>query len=97
MGLDLVELIMRFEEEFETEIPDLIASTLQTPRDVIDYLLSKPEIQNKGTTREAIVEKVWLIIEDEIGINPNEFNEDSFFMKICILIENIYKYERKTI
>ena len=42
MGLDLVELVMRFEEEFETEIPDQIAARLFTPKDVINYLMSKP-------------------------------------------------------
>lgn len=80
MGLDLVELIMRFEEEFETEISDQVAATLFTPRDIIDYLYNRPEIRNKGQTRESITAKVWLIIEDEIGIDPDEFHEDSRFI-----------------
>lgn len=75
MGLDLVELVIRFEEEFETEISDKVAGELQTPRDVINFLISTPEIRNKGTTREDIAKKVWLIIEDEIGIDISEYNE----------------------
>ena len=81
MGLDLVELVMRLEEEFETEIPDQVASTLLTPKNVIDFLNSKPEIRNKGMTREALAQKVWVIIEDEIGIDISEYNEDSRFIE----------------
>ena len=81
MGLDLVELVMRFEEEFETEIPDQVASTLLTPKDVIDYLIAKPEIRNKGMTPQSITQKVWLIIEDEIGIDVSEYNENSRFIE----------------
>jgi len=80
MGLDLVELVMRFEEEFETEIPDQIASTLLTPKDVIDYLTTKSEPGNKGMTRESVAQKVWLIIEDEIGIDISKYNENSRFI-----------------
>jgi len=80
MGLDLVELIMRFEEEFETEIPDQIASILFTPKDVVDYLITKPEIRNKEMTRESVTQKVWLIIEEEIGIDISKYDENSRFV-----------------
>jgi hypothetical protein len=80
MGLDLVELMMRFEEEFETEIPDQVASTLLTPKNVIDYLITKSEIKNKAMTRENVAQKVWLIIEDEIGIDISKYDENSQFV-----------------
>ena len=81
MGLDLVELVMRFEEEFETEIPDQIAAQLFTPKDVINYLMSQPEIRNKGMTKENVAMKVWVIIEDEIGIDGSKYNENSRFIE----------------
>lgn len=81
MGLDLVELVMRFEEEFETNIPDEAAGTLFTPGDTIDYLMTKPEVRNKFATRDAVAQKVWLIIEDEIGIDVSEYNEKSRFIE----------------
>lgn len=37
-SLDLVELIMTMEEEFETEISDEDAEKLVTVKDVIDYI-----------------------------------------------------------
>ncbi|MEG0797929.1 MAG: acyl carrier protein [Acidaminococcaceae bacterium] len=39
-SLDIVELIMAFEEEFNVEIPDEIAEKIRTVKDAVD-LLSK--------------------------------------------------------
>jgi acyl carrier protein len=40
-SLDVVELIMAFEEEFGIEIPDEDAEKIQTVGDVINYLKEK--------------------------------------------------------
>lgn len=40
-SLDIVELVMAFEEEFEQEIPDEDAEKLQTVGDVIRYIEGK--------------------------------------------------------
>lgn len=37
-SLDVVELIMALEEEFEIEIPDEEAEKIQTVSDVVDYI-----------------------------------------------------------
>ena len=37
-SLDLVELIMALEEEFDIEIPDEIAANLKTVQDAMDYI-----------------------------------------------------------
>lgn len=37
-SLDIVELIMAMEEEFETEIPDEEAEKIRTVNDVISYI-----------------------------------------------------------
>ena len=42
-SLDIVELVMAFEEEFEVEIPDDAAEKITTVRDAIEYI-----DQNKG-------------------------------------------------
>ncbi|MFJ4196191.1 acyl carrier protein [Pseudomonas sp. NPDC089534] len=39
-SLDLVELVMAFEEEFELEITDDAAERMKTVQDVIDFLAS---------------------------------------------------------
>lgn len=37
-SLDIVELIMAFEEEFNTEIPDDVAEKISTVRDAVELL-----------------------------------------------------------
>ncbi|BAY14468.1 acyl carrier protein [Nostoc sp. HK-01] len=37
-SLDLVELVMAFEEEFEIEIPDEAAEKILTVQDAVDYI-----------------------------------------------------------
>ena len=37
-SLDIVELIMAFEEEFEIEIPDDAAEKIKTVRDAVDFI-----------------------------------------------------------
>lgn len=40
-SLDVVELIMAFEEEFGVEIPDEDAEKISTVQDVLDYIKQK--------------------------------------------------------
>ena len=46
-SLDLVELIMAFEEEFNVEIPDEEAEKLQTVGDAAEYLVKRASQQGK--------------------------------------------------
>ena len=80
MGLDLVEMVYRIEEEFEITIPDEIAPTLKTPRMVIDFLMSVPEISEKWS-RSYVEISVWQIVEDEGGIERKDFDDDSRFIE----------------
>lgn len=80
MGLDLVEMVMRIEEEFEITIPDEAAVTMVTPGTVIDYLMTLPEINEKWS-REQVRQVVFTIVEDESGNLRDHFNEDSRFIE----------------
>ena len=37
-SLDIVELIMAFEEEFNVEIPDDVAEKIKTDKDTVEYI-----------------------------------------------------------
>lgn len=39
-SLDIVELVMAFEEEFDIKIPDEDAEKIETVKDVVDYVKS---------------------------------------------------------
>ncbi len=82
MGLDLVEIVYRIEDEFKITVPNEISETLVTPRMVIDYLMSLPKICEKRS-RDYVSTKVWLIIEEQLGIKRKDFNynDDSRFIE----------------
>ena len=52
-SLDIVELIMAFEEEFNIEIPDDVAEKIKTVQDTVDYIEKekKAEVCNKTRRR----------------------------------------------
>ena len=79
MGLELVEMVIRAEEEFDISISDEDAVRIATPRQFIDYLMSRPELCDRS--RDAVAESVWQLAESEIGINRKDFTEDSRFIQ----------------
>ena len=80
MGLDLVELVMRIEEEFDVTIPDESAAAMTTPRHVIEYLMLQPNVSIQWS-HDYVAISVWLLIEDELGIDRHKFSEDSRFIE----------------
>lgn len=42
-SLDIVELVMAFEEEFNVEIPDDVAKKIKTVKDTVEYIDSIKE------------------------------------------------------
>ena len=63
MGLDLVELAIRFEDAFGVAIPDKVASELTTPREVTDYLVTQ---LNVGRQTSCISQQAFYRIRREL-------------------------------
>ena len=75
--MDLVKTVSRIEEKVEIEIPNEALENFTTPQIIIDYLHNLPKFQNLNRPREYLADKIWLIIEDEAGIERKDFNENS--------------------
>lgn len=80
MGLDLVELVYRVEAEFELEMSDEDAEKITTPRELVDYLMGRPEVSVRWS-RDHVHLSVWMILEDELGIDGKDFHDDSRFVE----------------
>ena len=80
MGLDSVEIVIRVEEEFDISVSDEDAAQITTPRQLIDYLMARPEFAGKRS-RNAVAESIWQILEQELGIKRARFTEDSRFIE----------------
>lgn len=52
MGLDTVELVMSFEEEFEIDIPDEVAQDLITVGSAVDYICA--ELVRRGRPADPL-------------------------------------------
>lgn len=62
MGLDTVELVIRFEEAFGITIPDEVAADLTTPRQVTYYVLSQLTL---GEQTHCISQKAFYLLRKE--------------------------------
>lgn len=80
MGMGLLEMVCRIEEEFEIILPDEECEKMTTPRHVIDYLMSRREVSEKWS-RDYVSLTIWQIIEDEGGFEVKDFNENSRFIE----------------
>ena len=80
MGLELEEVVIRIEEEFDISIPDEDAMVITTPRQYIEYLMARSELVGRRS-RDAVAESVWQTLESVIGIKRTDFTEDSRFIE----------------
>ena len=83
MGLDSVELVMAFEEEFEVEIPDDEAERIVTVGDARDCIVGK--LRARAEDLDAVdPEEVWArikaIVVDHIGVRPEKVTPDAAFI-----------------
>ena len=81
MGLDSVELIIRFEESLGITIPNSAAERLQTPANVIDFAMNELQRHGHAPMRYHVAEIVRLVTIDQIGINPEQYRENARFIE----------------
>ena len=78
MGLDLVELVIRFEDAFGIAIPDKVATELTTPRKVTDYVLTQINQSGEGS---CLSQQAFYFLRRRfvpaLGISREDFRPDS--------------------
>jgi len=82
MGLDTVELVMAVEEYFDIEIPDDIASTLDTVGLLHKFVVSQLQRKRLLPVDEAAVfAELRDLICEQTGIKPERIVSDAYFVK----------------
>ena len=77
MGLDIVELVMRAEEEFEIEIPDSDAEALTTVGALSDYISGRRPEMEAG----EVWERVRAMVADEISVPAEGLARETRFVE----------------
>ncbi len=71
MGLDSVELLVSFENEFGIEVPDLDAEHMSTVGDVATWFFGHMSIKKLNNTTKLVLAKKILGSLERIGVNNN--------------------------
>jgi acyl carrier protein len=78
MGLDLVELVIRFEEAFGIDIPDKVAADLTTPRKVNEYIFSQ---LTESCERTCLTQQAFYFLRAKfvtpLNISRSDFKPDT--------------------
>ena len=83
MGLDSVELVMAFEEEFDIEFPDAEAEQIFTVGDAHYGILRKlyKRVEDPDTIdTDDVWERVQRIIEYQIGVDRRKITPEARFI-----------------
>jgi acyl carrier protein len=82
MGLDSVELVMEFEDEFETSIPDAVAENMRTIGDFVKYIASANGIAPEDTASvQDIRHRVCLIVAEQMGVEYSGLSDETRFVQ----------------
>lgn len=80
MGLDSVELVMAFEDEFEIEFSNEVAARIRGVRDVVDHVATQLAAQGRPRDRDLVLAMVLVITADQIGVPLDRLSEDTQFV-----------------
>jgi hypothetical protein len=80
MGLDIVNLFITFEKEFDLEIPNSEAAYLTTPGKVIDWVFLQLETLGRPVPREHIAQAVKRITLEHSSIPERIYREEARFV-----------------
>ena len=81
MGLDSLELVLGWEEEFGISIPNEAAATFETPRNVGDYIEPALDAQGRSLPRAEIDRILKQVVIEQLGIDESVYGIDVKFVE----------------
>ena len=80
MGLDIVELVMAVEEEFDVDIPDKIQETISTVGRLADVVTAELQRLGRPADPESVFERIRIITSERAEIPPDKIWRESSFI-----------------
>jgi acyl carrier protein len=80
MGLDTVELVMAFEEEFGVEIPNEVSAGMITVRDVQVFILAEYSKRGVEADPATTFERIRWITSQFANVEPASISLDTTFI-----------------
>jgi hypothetical protein len=81
MGLDSVELVMKWEEAFSISIPDRVAGQIVTPAMAAEAIAKILEEEGLSMERDEIDRIIKLTTLDQLGITEKDYRIDARFVE----------------
>ena len=81
MGLDSVELVMEFEDEFEIQIPDEHAERMRTIGDVVKYIGGHRAALDDDERLNDIRRRIYVIVAEQMGVPIDELSDETRFVE----------------
>lgn len=79
MGIDIVELVMEAEEEFEIQIPDQIAAGVATAGELSDLI--RQRLAERGLPDLDPWPRVQSLLSEQLGVPIENITPDSHFVR----------------
>lgn len=80
MGLDTVELVMAFEEEFALEIPDAAAENMVTVGEAVDWIVGELKRLGRPVSPEDVFARVRKRTVEQSNVDPSRVRRETRFI-----------------
>ncbi|MBK1880682.1 hypothetical protein [Pelagicoccus mobilis] len=81
MGLESVELVMAYEEEFNIRIPEKEAELMLTPRLAAEGIVKLLRLENRPIEREKIDESIKRLTIDILNLDKRIYHVDAKYVE----------------
>jgi acyl carrier protein len=83
MGMDLVELVMEIEDDFQVSIPDEEAQLIRTVGELSEWLAREVSADSTPSswTTDQLQAHLYQIIADQLGIRVEDIHPESRFVE----------------
>jgi acyl carrier protein len=80
VGLDIVELVMGVEEEFDVDIPDKVQETIATVGDLADAVAAELTRLGRPAHPNDIFERVKKLTVERAEVDPDDVTREARFV-----------------